>query len=46
MNKANETVDQGDIIALGAVSIETKGPGFDTEVIGEGDTPLTGISEE
>lgn len=50
MSKINETTArdhaQDSVIALGAVSIETKGPGFDTEVIGPGELPSSGISEE
>lgn len=37
---------QVEVIALGAVSVETKGAGFETEVMGEGNIPFAGISDE
>jgi len=42
----NESEVQVEVVALGAVSIETKGAGFETEVMGEGRIPFSGISEE
>lgn len=50
MNRANETearaLLQDDVITLGAISVETKGPGFETEVMSLGDIAFFGISEE
>lgn len=50
MNRANETearaLSQDDVITLGTISVETKGHGFETEVMSLGDIPFSGISEE
>src|SRR3546814_20600007 len=46
MNNVNEIDTQNEVIHLGAVSIETKRHGFETEVMSLGDIPFSGISEE
>lgn len=42
----NESEVQVEVVPLGAVSIETKGAGFETEVMSLGNIPFAGISEE
>ncbi len=37
---------QQDVCELGVVSTDTKGKGVGTEIISNGENPLTGISEE
>lgn len=45
MQRSNDNT-QPEVIDLGAVSVETKGAGFDTEVMGLGNIPSSEISED